>query len=427
MKLLHAADLHIDSPLRGLSRYPGAPEQEFRSAVRGALHNLVDLALDEAVDAVLLAGDVYDGDWKDYRTGLFFTAQMQRLREAGVKVCMVAGNHDAQSKITRELRLPDNVHRFSTAKPESVVYDDLGLAVHGQGFAERDITDNLAAAYPKALDGHLNIGLLHTALEGAEGHKTYAPCRVEDLTARGYDYWALGHIHARQEVRRGDPWIVFPGNLQGRHARETGPKGATLITADGPRLTVEHRDLDVVRWGHAEIDASRAADVESALGLAEEAMRAAVRDADGRPLALRVSFTGPSDAHEALWRDRERVENELRGAAGELDGLWIEKVRAATTHAVHEDGGTLSALVGDLRATASAVGADPAVLEGLVRGLPGLRGVGAVVDAEDVRVDDEEWRARIFDDAVDLLTALVGGDPAGIANRPGTPGEEGAA
>ncbi|NUU22496.1 MAG: DNA repair exonuclease, partial [Streptomycetaceae bacterium] len=179
MKLLHAADLHIDSPLRGLSRYPGAPAEEFRSAVRRALENLVDLAVHEGVDAVLLAGDVYDGDWKDYRTGLFFGAQMQRLREADIRVCMVAGNHDAQSKITKELRLPENVHRFSTAQPETKEYEDLGLAVHGQGFAERDVTDNLALAYPKARDGCLNIGLLHTALEGADGHDTYAPCRVD--------------------------------------------------------------------------------------------------------------------------------------------------------------------------------------------------------------------------------------------------------
>ncbi|MGW0662604.1 metallophosphoesterase family protein [Streptodolium elevatio] len=410
MKLLHAADLHIDSPLKGLSRYPGAPAEEFRGAVRRALENLVDLALHERVDAVLLAGDVYDGDWKDYRTGLFFGSQMQRLREAGIPVCMVAGNHDAQSRITKELRLPDNVHRFSTAQPETIEYDDIGLAVHGQGFAEQAVMDNLAAAYPKARDGYLNIGLLHTALEGADGHATYAPCRVEDLIARGYDYWALGHIHARQVVRDGDPWIVFPGNLQGRHARETGAKGATLISADGAILTTEHRDLDVVRWAHVEVDGSRAADVDAALGLAEQGIREAVRGADGRPLAVRVSFVGPSDAHEELWRDHDRIENELRAAACELDDVWVEKVRAATTHATEPDAaGGLVGLLGDLRTTAAAIGEDEAALERLIRGLPGLRGVGATVDSDGVRVDDPEWRARVFDEAVDLLAAMVGG------------------
>ncbi|UGQ08981.1 DNA repair exonuclease [Yinghuangia sp. ASG 101] len=412
MKLLHAADLHIDSPLRGLSRYPGAPAEEFRGAVRRALTNLVDLALREAVDAVLLAGDIYDGDWKDYRTGLFFGSQMQRLRDAGIRVCMVSGNHDAQSRITKELRLPDNVRVLATARPETAEYPDIGLAVHGQGFAERAVTDNLARGYPKARDGYLNVGLLHTALDGADKrHALYAPCRVDDLVARGYDYWALGHIHSRQVVRAGDPWIVFPGNLQGRHARETGAKGATLVTAHGSRVTAEHRDLDVVRWDHLHVDASRAADVADALGLAVQGMRDSVRAADGLPLALRVSFTGPSDAHQALWRDLDRVDNEIRAAAGDLDDIWVEKVRVATTHPVRPDRfDDVTELIGDLRATATAIRADPAALDKLVRGLPGLRGIGATVDDEGIRVDDEAWRTRVFDEAVDLLAAMVGGE-----------------
>ncbi|MGR7000257.1 metallophosphoesterase family protein [Yinghuangia aomiensis] len=199
---------------------------------------------------------------------------------AGIRVYMVAGNHDAQSKITKELRLPANVHRFSTARPETVEDHELGIAVHGQGFADRDIQDNLAAEYPKARDGYFNVGLLHTALQGAEGHDMYAPCRVEDLTARGYDYWALGHIHARTVVRAGDPWIVFPGNLQGRHARETGPKGATLITVGGSDPDVRHHDLDAVRWEHLHVDVSGVSDDSGVLGLAEQAMRGATRDAD---------------------------------------------------------------------------------------------------------------------------------------------------
>lgn len=411
MKLVHAADLHIDSPLRGLSRYPGAPADEFRGAVRLALGNLVDLALREHADAVLLAGDIYDGDWNDYRTGLFFGAQMQRLREAGIKVCMISGNHDAQSRITKDLRLPDNVHRFATAQPETVEYADLGLAVHGQGFAEREVTDNLALGYPKARDGMLNIGLLHTALDGTDGHDPYAPCRIEDLASRGYDYWALGHVHNRRVVRAGDPWIVFPGNLQGRHARETGGKGATLITADGTRVTAEHRDLDVVRWAHLEVDASRAGGLDDALGFAAEGLRASVDGADNRPLAVRVSFAGPSDAHEELWRDRDRLENELRLSAGGFHGVWIEKVRVATTHPDREPGtADIAELLGDLRRTAAAIGGDPDVLARLVRDLPGLRGAGPAVEDEGVRVHDPEWQARVFADAVDLLAAMVGED-----------------
>ncbi len=124
MKFIHAADVHLDSPLHGLERYEGAPVAEMRGATRRALENLVDLCRDERADFLLLAGDLYDGDWRDFGTGLFFAAQMVRLREAGVRVFVVRGNHDAASRITRSLRLPDNVHVFASRRPETVVDDD---------------------------------------------------------------------------------------------------------------------------------------------------------------------------------------------------------------------------------------------------------------------------------------------------------------
>src|SRR3972149_747737 len=114
MKFIHVADIHLDSPLRGLERYEGAPVAELRGATREALESLVRVSLEERVDFVLIAGDVYDGDWRDYNTGLFFARQMTRLREAGIPVLLIRGNHDAASQITRELRLPENVNRFST-------------------------------------------------------------------------------------------------------------------------------------------------------------------------------------------------------------------------------------------------------------------------------------------------------------------------
>src|SRR5690606_17008970 len=135
MKIVHAADLHIDSPLRGLVDYDGAPLLEVRGATRRAFENLVDLCIDEAASLLVIAGDLYDGDWKDYSTGLFFVEQMVRLREAGVRVAWVRGNHDAASKITKHLNAPGNVRELSCSAPETVVYDDLGVAVHGVGYA----------------------------------------------------------------------------------------------------------------------------------------------------------------------------------------------------------------------------------------------------------------------------------------------------
>ncbi|MCU0723068.1 MAG: DNA repair exonuclease, partial [Planctomycetes bacterium] len=231
-KFVHAADVHLDSPLRGLERYETAPAEALRNASRRALENLVRLALDEGAAFVLLAGDLYDGDWRDYNTGLFFTRQVARLREGGVPVFLAAGNHDAHSRITKALRLPDNAHVFSSKKPETRRLEALGVAVHGQSYAAPEVKDNLAAGFPDALPGLFNVGLLHTALDGRPGHAPYAPCTVDQLRSKGYRYWALGHVHQAEEVSR-SPHVVFPGCVQGRHARETGPKGCRLVAVDG--------------------------------------------------------------------------------------------------------------------------------------------------------------------------------------------------
>ncbi len=195
IKFLHAADIHLDSSLHGLERYEGAPVDEIRSATRRAFDNLIDLAIDEEVEFVLLAGDLYDGDWKDYNTGLYFMGCMERLQESGIRVFVVAGNHDAASQITRHLRLPDNVTMFSTRTPEKVILDDLDVVIVGQGFATRAVTEDLSQAYPQGDSQLFNIGLLHTCLDGKPGHEPYAPCSVDGLRSKGYQYWALGHVH----------------------------------------------------------------------------------------------------------------------------------------------------------------------------------------------------------------------------------------
>jgi DNA repair exonuclease SbcCD nuclease subunit len=332
-RFLHAADIHLDSPLRGLARYDDAPVDEIRAAPRRALENLVQCAIDEEVAFVLIVGDLYDGDWKDYNTGLFFIRQMRRLEEAGIGVHLIAGNHDAASQITKQLALPSNVTFYSNSKPQTVELAELGVAIHGQGFKTRSVTRDLAADYPVGEAGRFDIGLLHTSLDGRPGHDDYAPTSVSELMAKGYDYWALGHVHQREEVSK-DPWIVFPGNLQGRHARETGPKGATLVTVTaGEVVNVEHRSFDVVRWARVEVDISEAARAEETLEMVCEAVEREIEGgADDSPvplLALRVILTGRSDAHAELVREPDRWTHELREQLSRLggDGVFLEKVR----------------------------------------------------------------------------------------------------
>lgn len=330
MRFIHTADLHIDSPLRGLSRYAGAPLEKLRGATRRALERLVALAIDEKVDFVLMAGDLYDRDWQDFHTGLFVNAQLVKLKNAGIQVFIVQGNHDAQSLMTRRIPWPENVKVFSSRTAETVHLQALSVAIHGHSFPNREVVDNLVPAYPAALPGCFNIGLLHTSLTGMAGHDTYAPATLSDLKTKNYDYWALGHIHARQVVCE-VPRVVFPGNLQGRHARETGPKGCELVTVDGATITARFVPLDVVRWHHVTVDLEPVQQLDDARPQVLQALQAAVDKADaGDALhAMRIVLTGQTPLHALEASQPGTLEAAVQAAAQEFSGadVWIEQVR----------------------------------------------------------------------------------------------------
>ena len=335
-EFIHAADIHLDSPLRGLERYEGAPVEEIRLATRRALENLVSLALERQVAFVLIAGDLFDGDWKDYNTGLFFARQMARLREALIPVYIVKGNHDAANKITRSLKMPDNVHVFAHSRPETFLIDETGesgVAIHGQSFSTAATLKNLAQDYPPSVAGRFNIGVLHTCATGREGHETYAPCTVADLKARGYDYWALGHVHKR-EVLAEEPLVVFPGNIQGRHIRETGPKGCTIVSVDDRgKPTAFFEELDVLRWEHSRVDVSETRTAEEVLERVEQALSELADESGSTPMAVRVELTGSCQADAVLRSSIEHWTNQVRAVAADCgrDRLWVEKVKIRTT------------------------------------------------------------------------------------------------
>lgn len=333
MKFLHCADIHIDSPLRGLSRGEGVPAGEIRLAARAAFDNLIALAIDEGVSAIVIAGDLYDGDRDDYDTAIYLQRQFARLRDEGIPVVVTYGNHDAASEITRRLRPPDNVRVLPHRAPDTVLLEDAGMAVHGQSYGQRVVTDDLSLAYPDPFPGYLNVGVLHTCLDGRPGHEPYAPCRLDWLMNRGYAYWALGHVHARYEVERDGVWVVFPGNVQGRHARETGAKGVTLVEYDGDRIaSVEGRELDTVRWILCEVDVSDAMNADEVQSAAVSAVDTLTADDPGRLFAVRLELNGATAAADELLRDRETWEAQLRAdLAGARGRVWLEKVKLGVT------------------------------------------------------------------------------------------------
>ncbi len=348
---LHAADLHLDSPLSGLGT--DAPSSQIRGATRQALANLVQLALRERVQFVLLAGDLYDGDWKDWRTGQYLVEQLASLKRANIPVYAISGNHDAEQVLTKQLPFPGEL--LPPRKPATRIVPGLPVAIHGQSFATRAVTENLALGYPPALAGHFNIGLLHTAC-GSTEHDNYAPCTAEDLAAKDYDYWALGHVHTRRVVATA-PWIVFPGNLQGRNVREEGSKGATLVHVSAGRVAQAlHQPLDVLRWARLTVDCTGAADAEEVQNRVAVSLSPAVMEAEGRLLAVRLTLTGPCAAHAALAADPEATRQTMRAAAAnvaERDQLWLEDVRVGTRPALdiaalRQQGGAVGALLTEM-------------------------------------------------------------------------------
>lgn len=340
-RFLHAADIHLDSPLRGLSRYEGLPEAEIRGSTRRALDRLVETALTEKVDFVVLAGDLYDGTWQDVGTGLYMVRALSRLVQAGIRVVTLSGNHDAQSVIARELPLPDGIDHFSYDAPQTLHWPELGVALHGQSFRDRHVTQDMTRSYPAPVAGCFNIGVLHTSLSGYGEHETYAPCSVETLSAKGYDYWALGHVHAREIVCE-HPWIVFPGVLQGRHARETGACGCELVTVeDGIVRSVDFVECDVVRWCRLELDVSGMQTLDAVLGSARQAMEDALSEAGGRTVIARIVLTGRSVLHDRLCASQAWKED-LRGIAVSMAQgtaqIALEKIRNETSAPVHRAG-----------------------------------------------------------------------------------------
>jgi DNA repair protein SbcD/Mre11 len=306
--ILHAADIHLDSPLRGLDGSAADDVvRQLRRASRQALTNLVDLAIERRVGAVVLAGDTYDGDSKDYQTGRFFVRELARLDEAGIPVLMVAGNHDAESVITKTLTPPPNVFVFPTDRPVAHEIPEIGTVFHGQGFADRAVKHNLVLNYAPAVRGSFNVGILHTSLGGYSDHDTYAPCTLQELAAKDYDYFALGHIHERDEFISDELTAAYSGNLQGRHIRETGPKGAYLVTLGGARRAeLEFVELDGVREA-----------------VKEEFERAKER-AGSRVLATRVALVGSGEAVYAL-PDPIELREEVKTIA-EANGAVLQKV-----------------------------------------------------------------------------------------------------
>lgn len=412
MKFVHAADLHLDSPLRGIEAYKddGAPVERIRDATRQAFRHLIDLCLSEGAAFLVLCGDVFDDDWRDFRTGLFFIGQLMRLAEADIHVYLIRGNHDSASEVTKSLKLPAHVTEFSSHGPETKVREDLGVALHGRSFPRRAVTENWVAAYPPPRSDLLNVGLLHTSATGSAEHPTYAPCTVDELAAKGYQYWALGHMHQHQILHE-SPWIVFSGNTQGRHINECGVKGCVVVETEGREVVrTHHVPLDVLRWQRVDIVAEDGDDLDALLAHVDARLRQEAAATEGRLLAVRVAITGACGAHDAIVKQRSKVTSELRNLT--LGGdVWLEQVTLATRPRVRLDElRTSDGFLGELLRTLDTVRGDPTVLAALTDDLKSLREkLAAELEAIGVDVGSPTYLSEVFGDAEAALICRLAG------------------
>ena len=343
---IHAADLHLGSPLVGIAARDPDLAARLAAASRDAFTALIDKAIAHRVSFLIVAGDIYDGEWKDTSIGLFFNRQVSRLFRAGILVYTLRGNHDAVSVVTQSVRLPDGVFEFPSRSADTILLEDIKVAIHGRSFPNRAVPENFATSYPAARTGWFNIGVLHTSCSGRPGHDPYAPCSLEDLVSKGYQYWALGHIHEYEQLHV-DPHVLFPGNLQGRGIHECGAKGALLVHVKDDEVTVERLILDRVRWFDVIVAVEGLTELNELHDLLSSLVRPIVAEADSPPrlLLLRIHLRGCTALHSALRCAKDQLRDDIEATLQHCgEDIWLEQLKIETTEPVQVGAGADSSL-----------------------------------------------------------------------------------
>ncbi|EAC3423491.1 exonuclease SbcCD subunit D [Listeria monocytogenes] len=255
IQFLHMADLHLDSPFIGLSTLPQPLFSAIQESTFQSLERITTVAIKEAVDFVLIAGDIYDSEDQSVRAQARFAKEMKRLEAANIPVFMIHGNHDFIEKHKEKLALPSNVHVFSEQVEVMSHKTTTGVSVNIYGFSynERHIRSSRVGEYKIQGDADFHIALLHgSEVSSSEEHDVYAPFRVQEISKKGFDYWALGHIHKRQLLAE-SPSIYYPGNIQGRNRKESGEKGASIVTLSEASTTIDFIGTSPIIWEEAVI------------------------------------------------------------------------------------------------------------------------------------------------------------------------------
>lgn len=324
-RFVHTADIHLDSPLRSLALKDPDAGALIANATRQSFSKTIDLCINEKVDALIISGDLYDGELRSMKTAEFFSSEMRRLVEAGVQGFIIRGNHDAESRITKELQLPDGVYVFPS-RGNSIVLEDKGVVLHGVSFSNPQAPNSLLSSYPVKKSGYQNIGLLHTSLAGSPEHDTYAPCSLQNLLDMEYDYWALGHIHKRDVHSQTPCAVVMPGIPQGRHINESGVKTVTLaaISPSG-KIEIQERVTSLVQFERLTINLEGIEEWRDVVAASEIAFGKLIDSIQTSHVIARVTLNGITPLAGRLRRDADVILSELREAARRNGSIFIEQ------------------------------------------------------------------------------------------------------
>jgi DNA repair exonuclease SbcCD nuclease subunit len=337
LRFVHAADLHLDAPFRGVAATAPVVAQALYEASLQAWDAVVELTIAREAALLVIAGDIYDGSERGVRAQLRFLAGLRRLSDAGVRTFIVHGNHDPLDGWSAIKEFPSGVTVFGHEAVESVTVKVGGqtVHVHGISYRTRDVRENLALGFKRARGAALNIGVLHANVGGQADHAPYSPCSLADLEAAGMHYWALGHIHKRQLLREGGPWVAYPGNTQGRSPKpsEAGPKGVLVVEATGSTIdSVAFEPVDAVRFVPCEVVVTGVVDVAALQEAVLDAVGRLRAEHEGSALLVRVMLAGRGPVAADL--RREGAVAELRDAlrdsfAGRTPFVWVEAVKNA--------------------------------------------------------------------------------------------------
>jgi DNA repair exonuclease SbcCD nuclease subunit len=416
LRFMHAADLHLDSPFKGMSALPERVRERIRESTFEALKELVALAIHEQVDFVLISGDVYDLSDRSLRAQIRFQKALEQLAEQGIPTYIIHGNHDPEDGRAAKLDWPAAVHFFACDQVETISVEKphrgVIAQIHGISYRSSAVTENLAVKFRAGQENVCQIGLLHTNVDGDPGHDNYAPCSKQDLLEAGMSYWALGHVHTRNVLHQ-QPAIVYPGNLQGRSIRETGPRGCYIVdmSEDG-RAELTFHALDQVRWFLERLSVAgiqTEQELKDRLGEQLERIRA---EADGRAAVVRLVLEGRSAVHGLLSKGRalQELTAELREDEDERSRfVWVESIEDRTAseldlEALQQE----KSFLGDLlRYSAALQGDDEALALFASEALAALQSLPQAADnpaaAEPERL--REWLRAAQELAADLLSA----------------------